>query len=216
MDKLKEISKSMIERYSNRYRELGYDIKTLGWGSEDQQHYRFTQTLQTGLDLNGKEILDIGCGFGDYSNFLVDSNISFSSYLGVDINSDLINEAKFRHNNISDRDFCVLDLTKNPKQKPMADIGIMLGLLNLNLKGDMDNYEYSFNMIKNAFSLVTETLIVDFISTRKNSEYPAEDFIFYHDPVRVLEFANSLTDNFSLKHDYLPVPQKEFMLFLHK
>ncbi len=216
MKKLKEISKSMIERYSMRYRELGYSIKTLGWGSEEQQYYRFSQTLQTGLDLTDKEILDIGCGFGDYADFLKKNDIQFSTYLGVDINPDLIYEAKLRHQNTSNRDFSVLDLTESANKKPLANIGIMLGLLNLHLKGDMDNYEYSFNIIENAFSLVTETLIVDFISIKKYSEYPEEDFIFYHDPIRVLEFAASLTDNFSLKHDYIPIPQKEFMLVLHK
>jgi len=216
MDILKDISEKMVQRYSNRYKELGYDIKTLGWGSTEQQYYRFSQTLQLGLNFDDKKIIDIGCGFGDYVNFLTNNNITFSSYLGVDINPDLIHESTERHAANIKREFKVLDLTENREQKPLADIGVMLGLLNLNLKNKMDNYEYTFNLINNAFSLVNEALVVDFISNRKDSSYPEEDFIFYHDPNRVLEFATSLTDNFSLKHDYLPIPQKEFMLVLHK
>ena len=71
-------------------------------------------------------------------------------------------------------------------------------------------------MIKNALSLVKEALIVDFISTRKDSDYPEEDFIFYHNPAKVLKFALELTPNVQLIHDYSPIPQKEFMLILKK
>lgn len=216
MSQLKEISKNMIERYSSRYREMGYNIKTLGWGSKEQQYYRFSQTLQTGLILEDKKILDIGCGFGDYANFLSDNHINFSSYHGVDINPDLINEAKSRNKDKQGIDFAVLDLTESNKMSPTADIGVMLGLLNLNLKDAMDNYEYSFNLIKNAFSYVNEALVVDFISSKIDPGYPKEDFIFYHDPVSVLEFALSISDNVMIKHDYLPIPQKEFMLVINK
>ena len=216
MSQLKEISKNMIERYSKRYREMGYNIRTLGWGSEEQQHYRFSQTLQTGLVFDDKNILDIGCGFGDYADFLSRNNIKYSSYHGVDINPDLIKEAKTRHESNADVDFSVLDLTESNKELPSADIGVMLGLLNLNLDGVMDNYEYSFNMIKNAYACVNEALLVDFISARRDPGYAKEDFIFYHDPSAVLEFAFSLSDNVLIKHDYLPIPQKEFMLVIYK
>lgn len=215
MRELEEISKGMIERYSSRYRELGYDIRTLGWGTEQQQKYRFSQTLRVGLDFTGRRILDIGCGFGDYADFLNASDIKFSSYIGVDINPDLINEAKARHKEVSACDFSVFDLTEGGNE-PMADIGVMLGLLNLNLKGRMDNYAYSYNMIKNAFSHVKEALVVDFISTRKDDGYPEEDFIFYHDPMKVMEMAFGITANVLIKHDYLPIPQKEFMLVLQR
>ena len=40
-----EISEQMIARYSKRYNEMGYHVHTLGWGSKEQQDYRFNQTL---------------------------------------------------------------------------------------------------------------------------------------------------------------------------
>ena len=66
------------------------------------------------------------------------------------------------------------------------------------------------------FSHIDETLIVDFLSTNLTSDYPKEDFVFYHDPQEILEFALTLTDNVKLVHDYLPIPQKEFILILSK
>jgi predicted alpha/beta hydrolase len=56
-----KIYEETVERYSNRYKKLGYDVKTLGWGSVEQQEYRFSQTLD--IDFKDKSIVDIGCGF---------------------------------------------------------------------------------------------------------------------------------------------------------
>jgi len=93
---LLDISQGMIERYSKRYKELGYDIKTLGWGSVNQQRYRFSQTL---FGFGADEVisfLDIGCGFGDYFSYLNEKKVKVSSYTGWDINPDLIGEARIK------------------------------------------------------------------------------------------------------------------------
>jgi len=214
VNKIEEISHQTIYRYSKRYKQMGYNIKTLGWGTKEQQEYRFIQTLDNNIEFKRKSILDIGCGFGDYFNFLSESNINISEYIGYDINSDLINEAKkncsanistFYVKNIIDRE-----------EKDIADIGVMLGVLNFNLKDKMDNLEYSKLFIKKAFSMVKDVLIVDFLSTKFTKEYEKEDFVFYHNPIEILEFAFTLSDNVILKHNYSPIPQKEFMLFIYK
>ena len=214
-----EISIKMIERYSDRFYKLGKDVKTLGWGSIEQQEYRFSQTLLNGIEFNEKSILDIGCGFGDYLHFLMrnfNQKEILSSYSGYDLNPDLIQEAK---KNVPGRlkvNFEVVDILKNKSTTPIANIGVMLGVLNFNLKDQADNVAYSKQAITNAFSHVDETLIVDFLSTNLTSDYPKEDFVFYHDPLEMLEFALTLTDNVKLVHDYLPIPQKEFILILSK
>ena len=59
-------------------------------------------------------------------------------------------------------------------------------------------------------------LIVDFLSFKTTSDYKKEDFVFYHKPDEILKFALSLSENVVLKHNYAPIPQKEFMLFIYK
>jgi len=63
---------------------------------------------------------------------------------------------------------------------------------------------------------VRELLVVDFLSLQYAPNYPKEDFVFYHDPLKMLEFAFELTPNVLLKHNYAPIPQREFMLYLYK
>lgn len=212
-----EVSKSMVERYSKRYNNLGYDVQTLGWGSVEQQNYRFEQTLSEIQFDKNKTILDIGCGFGDYLKVLKENQKEFKKYIGWDINLNLIQESQkiwkkeknvsFKVKNIGDKD---------AKITQTADVAIMLGLLNLNLKNKIDNYEYSFAFIKNAFTYVKEVLVIDFLSTVYSSDYPQEDFVFYHEPAKILDFALTLSPNVVLKHNYAPIPQKEFMLFIYK
>ena len=62
--------------------------------------------------------------------------------------------------------------------------------------------------------MARDRLIFDFISTHRTPSYPAEDFIYYHDPVEILAFCFELTPRVSLKHDYLPIPQREGMIAL--
>ncbi|NOX15367.1 MAG: class I SAM-dependent methyltransferase [Epsilonproteobacteria bacterium] len=211
---LQHISDETVQRYTNRYKKLGYHIKTLGWGTKEQQDYRFSKTLDEAIDFSGKSILDIGCGFGDYFNFLKSNNINFSHYIGYDINENLVNEAKKLYASKKST-FNVTNILKT-NEKNIADIGVMLGLLNFNLKDKFDNYEYSKKMILKAFSLVNEVLIVDFLSTKLIDNYPKEDFVFYHNPSKMIDFAFILSNNVILKHNYAPIPQKEFMLFIFK
>lgn len=211
-DKIEKISQQTIKRYSARYKKLGRDVKSLGWGDIYQQQYRFDRVLDN-IECNNKTILDIGCGFGDLYLFMKSKNVSPIKYIGWDINQDLIDEAnRQKYNNC---EFLVVNLL-NQEIDMKADIVVMLGLLNYDLNNENDNFEYSKSMIKKAFSNCKDKLVVDFLSINLSKEYPKEDFIFYHNPSDVLKFALTLTNNVSLLHNYNAIPQKEFMLILEK
>ena len=213
---LKEISENMVSRYSERYSQLGYNIKTLGWGSKQQQEYRFSQSLCAVSSYKDKHVLDIGCGFGDYYKFLKKVGSQPKLYTGYDLNPDLINEAKKQNDLDSSVNFHVSNIFEREIYEPQADIVVMFGVLNLAFFGVIDNYEYSFKAIKNAFSLAKDFIVVDFLSTKLEKTYPKEDFVFYHDPLKMLEFALQLSPKVTLKQDYSPIPQREFMLFIYK
>lgn len=210
------IAANMVQRYTKRYRDLGYHVRTLGWGSAEQQRRRFAMTLTLGLDLTGTRVVDFGCGFGDYYDFLQDAGVSCHSYLGLDVNPDLLHEARARHGDDPRTAFAQMDLTRKQSGEPLGDVGVMLGVLNLNLHEAFDNETYSRQLITRAFGLVRQALIVDFLSARLDPGYPREDFVYYHEPGKILNFALSLTPDVVLKHDYLPLPQKEFLLLLRK
>ncbi len=98
-NKYKKITEATKNRYDNRLSIHGKDIKTLGWGNIEQQEYRFKNILNA-TDFNKKNILDIGCGFGDLYDFLKNSQIKIQSYTGWDINENLLEKANNRGDEI--------------------------------------------------------------------------------------------------------------------
>jgi len=213
---LENISSDMIKRYSNRYNKLGYNVKTLGWGNKEQQYQRFDDLLDIELPLNNKTLLDIGCGFGDFYIYLKNKNVNFKHYTGIDINPDLINETKnMGINNQKDCSFGVHNILKGGIDIKV-NTAFLIGVLNLNLKNEVDNYKYSQKIIRNAFECVTDNLVVNLLDDNLTPDYPKEDFIFYHNDIKMIEFANTLTKKVEIKYSPKPIPQKEFNLILYK
>ncbi len=214
------ISEKIRERYHGRYAKLGRDVKSLGWGTSEQQNYRFSQILHCGADFSGKNILDIGCGFGDLFAFLKNQSISLASYEGWDLNSDFVKEASSRF--FDDGSVCFREkniLTENTDENPIVkkwNIGVMLGLINFNWGKEYDSTLFAQTLIERAFSLVDTALIFDFLSTHRTPNYPKEDFVVYFSPDDMMDFCLKLTNNVVLLHNYNPIPQKEGMVCLFK
>jgi len=206
------INKQTLERYNKRLAEQGPGAYALGWGTEDYQRKRFHDLLHAlkPEDINGKTVLDIGCGLADLYSFLKEQGFELKNYVGTDINSQFLAIAQQRY---PDCTFEPRDLMLDPYAEPVADIGIMLGVMNFKLA---DNKQYAREMIKKAFAAVRETLVVNVISDVHNDEYPREPTIHYYKPNELLAFAQTLTPFCSLIHDYKGQPQHECMLVMRK
>jgi len=199
-------------RYGGRLKTLGPVIRTLGWDTQKNQFKRFESAVSL-LDLRGKTIVDIGCGFGDFFDFLKSKKIKVKSYLGIDINQGLLEVA---NKHCKDGSFKRVNILLNPPKKALADVGFAFGVLNFNLKGKPDNYQYAQDFIKRGFNLCREVFVVDMLSVYLAKSYKKESFVFYYSPEKMFKFAQTLTPNVVLKHDYEAIPQKEFTLYLKK
>ena len=63
------VEEDAIERYSKRFKNLGFSPKSLGWGCKEDQLERF-KIIFNHIPLNRKSIMDIGCGFADFYLYL--------------------------------------------------------------------------------------------------------------------------------------------------
>ncbi len=206
-----DIEQQANARYSTRLAKFGEDPRTLGWDTRAHQWTRFGATTAV-VDFHGRDVLDIGCGLGDFGIFLEERGLQPASYAGVDINDDLLAVAarRFPASRFERRNVVIA-----PYETPVCDVAVMLGLVNFRLK-DLDNYEYAARAMDAAFTACREALVIDMLSDRRTPEYPAEDLVFYFDPARMLALALERTPWVQLHHAYPALPQREFMLVLRK
>ena len=194
----------LAKRFTERYDEFGYTPKALDH-DKGKQNLRF-DVLTSSFDLEGKSILDIGCGFGDLNKFLKTKTDNYS-YLGIDITEAFINEANNRYANekihFKYGDF----LSENIEEK--FDIAVVAGLFNYALENE-DNYAFVENFIKKALSVCKIGIAFDFISDKVDYRY---DHAFYYSPEKILSIGYKYTRNLILRNDYMPF---EFTLILFK
>ncbi|MBU1191894.1 MAG: class I SAM-dependent methyltransferase [Gammaproteobacteria bacterium] len=206
-----QIDASTNERYQTRFTQHGESHLTLGWGSREQQAYRFSQLLYC-ADFTNRSVLDIGCGFGDLLGYLHQRNIPLKHYVGIDVNPEFIRVAAETY---PEAEFHAVSLTSLTDAALSCDLVVMLGLLNFRQQA-LDNPSYAWEMVRRAYALSQEALLCDFLSSQREQNYPPEDFVYYYDPAFVLELGLECTPNVQLKHDYRPIPQREMLLTLRR
>ena len=203
MEMNKTDSEIVINRYIERYQKYGYNPKTLGW-DKGKQDLRFN-ILTSQIDLEGKSICDIGCGFGDLNKYLK-QKLNNYLYFGIDIVDKLIEEARNRYigRNINFRcgDFLIEDISE-------FDYAIASGIFNFKLRNE-DNYSYIENVINKAFSISKIGLAFDFLSDKVDFMY---EHTFHSSPEKILSIAYKYTRNIILRNDYMPF---EFTVILFK
>lgn len=194
----------MIDLYETRFKEHGYDPKSLGW-MKGKQNMRFSVLSSIGK-LDYKSILDIGCGFGDLCQFL-GQKFEGIQYCGIDCTASFITEANKRY--AADNVRFVLDdfLSADVRE---CDFALGSGIFNYQLS-DQDNYEYIFDVITKAFEMSAEGVAFDFLSDKV--DYKKYEVTFHSDPAKIIDFCYSLSRNVVLRNDYAPF---EFAVFIAK
>lgn len=142
-----------IKKYYEENNIEGYpDYYILGWESEAAQELRFKQ-LVGNIDLNGKTILDVGCGTGNLLEYISRQFKNFN-YTGIDVLPHMIQRAEEKKLNGG---FVCMDLFKgSPYDNKTFDVIFSSGIFNLNLGNNqeflMDAVDIFQNLAKEAVS----------------------------------------------------------------
>jgi SAM-dependent methyltransferase len=198
-----EDRKKIVERYSARFRQYGVDIRTLNAGKGNKlaiQH----EIHASVADLQGKTILDIGCGLASFYEFLRARSLSVR-YVGYDIVEPFIEVNRER---FPEAHFEVRDVSRDGIGHG-ADYAIMCQVFN-NKYSSISNDEVVKESIAKAFDAVTGGVSIDLRTDYVNYR---EDHLHYFSPEDLFRFAKSLTPFVRLRHDYLPF---DFTLMLYK
>ena len=171
------------------------DYGVLGWESEKAQQLRFDMLLNA-VSLDGKELLDIGCGMGNLLEYLSSKKIDVK-YTGVDILASMIEYAQCKRLN---GEFCCIDIFEDDSfDNRSFDIVYTSGIFNLNLG---NNREFLLKALKKMLGFAKEAVVFNLL--HKDSP-DREDKYFYYDPEEVGQLLKGFSDiaEIAIKEQYL-------------
>ena len=192
----------IISRYDARFAIHGADRQTLASGPEERHHLRFSILKDVGI-APGHSVLDVGCGFGDFSGWLARQGVDVS-YTGIDINPRLIETARARYPSAR---FEVVDLQDGTFTEPY-DFVVSSSAFNLKLQA-ADNYAFAGDMLRRAYALARRGVAIDFLSSYADFY---GDEAFHYEPERMFALGKAITKRVCLRHDY---PLFEFCVYLY-
>ena len=193
-----------LDRYGERLDQWGVSPEALGWGGgRERQAMRFKSSLDFQLFTQKPitSILDVGCGFGDLGVWLA-KNYPSISYVGIDINPDLIAKGRDRYK----LDLSIRDMYEFESNS--FDLVISNGVFNYRMKNE-NHEEYVEKCLTQFISLARVGISVDFMSTyvdftHENAFHCTEQF--------AINIIKQFTRRYTIRNDYLDF---EFMLYAY-
>ena len=186
--------------YEDKVREFGFDHRGLGYRSRSAQEKRFEALLALG-DFDGRSLLDVGCGFGDFLEFLQARGIE-PRYTGLDICEPMVERCRERFGHASFIEADVLGFEPTERYDYVIASGIF-GLESPEVRARIRP------TLARMFSWSRRGLAVNFLSGRAPRQ--AEGRV-YLEPAEVLGMGLALTPAARLDHTYLP---NDFTMYLY-
>jgi len=160
-------------------------------------------------DFSDVRILDVGCGFGGFLGHLQDEDIEPAQYVGIDISDRILDEARDRYPGSR---FERRNLMVEPFEDESFDIAVEFGVPNYDLER-VSNQAYLRRYLKHAYDC-SDAVLVNCLSDYRDGDWEYEEFVHYYSPEKVFGYAQELSRDVVLKHDFEPIPQKEFNLLV--
>jgi trans-aconitate methyltransferase len=185
----------LIERYGPCFRACDY-------GSARSQAAKF-RVLADVCSLADMRVLDVGCGFADYAEYLA-GRYDRVEYQGIDITPRMIQEARRQRPQLSLRVGNILE--EDPGR---FDVVTANGIFYLFGPGSQSKDRME-TLIARLYELADRAVAFNSLSTWASNMEPNE---YYADPLETVLFCRTLTPWLTLRHDYLP---HDFTVYMYK
>ena len=186
-----------LQPYREGLLEHGPSFEATLWASPRTQRRRF-EAFAEAIPLAGKRLLDAGCGGGDLAAFLLERDIPYSHYLGLDAMPEMVEYARLRR--LPRAEFRAADLLHDPHT--MADAGAQIVLISGTL--NTMSPQQAMTLLGHAWEAAGEALIFNFLSDRAgplaaSQTGPARR----HDTLGLMSWALSHSPRVAFRQDYL-------------
>jgi SAM-dependent methyltransferase len=187
--------------YTGLVEQYGHHPRACDYGRPQSQRLKF-EVLAEVMDLRGRRVLDVGCGFADFADYLAERHPGVV-YEGVDITPRMIVEARRLHPGLSLR---VLDILEDDPGGPY-DLVTANGIFYLLADEPEARMQ---RLIARMYALSRGAVAFNTHSGWAPYREPHE---FYSDPLATVAFCRTLTPWVVLRHDYMA---HDFSAFLYR
>tara|TARA_B100000408_G_C10304493_1_gene226112 strand:- start:394 stop:993 length:600 start_codon:yes stop_codon:yes gene_type:complete len=195
-----EIVKDFFNKLVEKH---GYSPKSLAYSGEKSQKIKFNIVTEVGIEDNCS-VLDVGCGFGDYFNYLKQQGIKNVKYCGIDISNKIVDFAKEKNSLANVIQGNVLDLSDDEKYDYVISLGF-------NCVKTGTNWETLTQVLDKMWKLSKKGIAYNAVSTFSETS-PRK--IYFVSPAKVIDYImTNLTYKVVFRHDYMP---HDFTIFAYK
>lgn len=161
-------------------------------GSQASLDVRY-RALSELTDMNGKTVLEVGCGFGGLGAYLV-NRFPDIDYTGIDISERAVATGRTTYPDLKLTRRNLMELPAEPGYDVVLAQGIFYLL-------GVDAGEKAQELLKRMFHVARESVGCCAISTWADHQTPGE---YYLDPALLLAWGGRLTKRLVLRHDHHP------------
>ncbi len=198
---LNRINVQLGEYYAARMQRDDASFKA-GWRDDVAQLARFTQLAKVidAGDLANLSINDLGCGLGDFSEFLTARGGRDMKYRGYDRLTSMVEEAQKRYEGNSARRFIKIE---DVVEIDPADYTVASGIFNL--KFTISEHEWLYYMLHTIHVMNTKSakgFAFNALTKYSDKEFMKEE-LYYADPCFLFDYCKrNFSKNVALLHDY--------------
>jgi trans-aconitate methyltransferase len=191
-------SDEYLKPYRQALKQFGPGFKATLWGSRDTQVLRFDVMIEL-ADFRRCNVLDVGCGRGDFAARLLEREVPFERYVGLDALKEMIKAAAKR--DLERCTFAATDVLKRPQVMADAEPDWVCFSGTLNTMDD----DTARGLVRTAFEVASQGVVFNFLSDRCHAKWadrdlaPARRF----DTAAWLDWAMGLTSRVAFTQAYL-------------
>lgn len=173
----------------------------LGWQNKHDQQVRFEVLANIG-DVNGKTVMDAGCGHADLYPFLKDRYPQMVHYYGIEQITQLADKAILQYGHLPDATF----ITRNFLHAHLPASDYVLASGSLNYGSSINGFIYT--AIEKLYSHCTTALGFNLLRYM-----PVDGTLVAYDPDDIVGFCKTLSPNVILEIEY---DEADFTVFIYR
>lgn len=184
--------------FSNTLKQHGATPKGVDWNSEEAREPRFEQLAKVIDSSQAFSLLDYGCGYGAFADYLLSRKFPMERFIGYDIVEEMVLAAQRRFMGLNNISF-----TAKLTDIAPVDYAVACGVFNMKLSADFSEWtDFVVNSLAEMDSLSIKGFSSNFLTKYSDPERMRPD-LYYADPAYLFDYCKThFSKNVALLHDY--------------